>query len=74
MSIPPQQYKKMTEEEITLAYQGFIRNKINDANLLLLVLKKYKENSFSEISTEKFDINQITIEEKQEILRELNIE
>lgn len=73
MGIAPSIFKKMTEEEVTLAYQGFLKNKMNDANLLLLVLKKYKENDFSELSFEQSGVQSSTIEEREKTFRELKI-
>lgn len=75
MGIAPSEFKNMTEEEVTLAYAGFLKNKANEANLLLLILKKYKENDFSEISflNEQSGVQTSTREEREETFRELNI-
>lgn len=74
MGIAPSIYRKMSEEEITLAYEGFLRNKANDANLLLAILKKYRENDFSEFCfTEQSGVQQSTLQERDKIFRELNI-
>ena len=47
MGMSPIEAEKLTEEEIAIAYEGFLKNKINNANLLLLVLKKYKETKMN---------------------------
>lgn len=74
MGIAPSEFKTMTEEEITLAYEGFLKNKANQFNLLLLVLKKYREEDFSEISFfEQSGVQVSTKEEREKTFQDLNI-
>ena len=70
MGISPTEAEKLTEEELAIAYKGFINNKINNANLLLLVLKKDKQNNYTPISSSS-SVNSITPEERNEILKML---
>lgn len=70
MGISPTEAEKLTEEELAIAYKGFINNKINNANLLLLVLKKDKQNNYTPISSPS-SVNSITPEERNEILKML---
>lgn len=71
MGMSPIEAEKLTEEEIAIAYEGFLKNKINNANLLLLVLKKYKENNYTPICNSP-SIKNITPEERNEVLNILN--
>lgn len=75
MNMSLNDFNEMTEEEFTLAYEGFLENKIKDANLLLLVLSKYKQNDFSPISfeVEQSGFNQSTMEDREETFEALKI-
>lgn len=74
MGIAPSEFKTMTEEEITLAYEGYLKRQSNQFNLLLLILKKYREDNFSELSFfEQSGVQESTREEREETFRDLNI-
>lgn len=75
MGMDPAEARALDDEAVQVVYQGFLENKIMDANLLLLVLKKAKENDFSplQVSSLLGEKNTITIKEREEILKSLKI-
>lgn len=75
MRLPFSEVQKMSDEDIELAYEGYLKDKITNANLLLLVLKKYHEDDYTPLSIEDFlGSKKISEQERESIMHELNIE
>lgn len=73
VGISPDDFYRMTPEEMDLIYEGYITRKENDANIFLLALRAVKDNKKEILLKEERGYEVGSIEERNQTFEQLNI-
>ena len=73
VGVSPNDFYKMTPEEMDLIYEGYITRKENDANIFLLALRAFKNNEKEILLKEERGYEIGSIEERNQTFKQLNI-